>query len=1086
MVTDNYKVEVYISSQWIENEIDIRSLSINEVLYKKLKPADSSASFSFVPNQTLYNQLKTTSGDIPVRIKKNDVIIFTGYIRRNFDINKTQKLESLKIEVVSPSFLLKRKIGQNIEYKSKTVTYIVNDLLTKAGLSLFTLPTISAVIPGLYIESGKETYHSIIERMLWEYGFTFGFDRVGTFVTYKLKPDSLTTSKLFDGSNCLNRINQKAEEEEIKHVIVDWIATKTLTNPIVFSDTTNAQNGYKCYIELPPNSYLNSEQYWLAQLDMPEGEILSAEGLSLDIINDADIQVLTFEPVGNKVRLSIKNTNTSVSKFIKKLDIRATSAVVKLEGANKSIVIKELGTEKIEEVESKYIYEKQYGDALANLLGWYYNYSDYKYKISSKTNYDLNDIVTIADQNIGTNKARIVEKKTNHFNDVIDYTLEAIDEYTPSTVENELVYSPPTPTGVVDSIQTLVEAGLNSDGTISQPINSNTMIADITPTGDGLYLTKSYIGLRNNNDWSSFIKSDGTFSFKGDTDNYVTWDNSKLKIKGDLFLSGNSTITGKISTGSLQSNTYSAGSSGFILNSDGSAEFNSVTVRGVVHASSGSFSGDVTTANILASGGTIGGMALTTTELKSSNYVSGSTGFLINNSGFAEFNNINVRGNVNSTSGSIGGWNITSDKLVSSITGARVELNQALNRVAIYNTSGIEKVVMGYLSGLIKNSGSGTYGTSDYGFWVAPGDTVVVDGAMKLLNGDMTASDSVFKVLTSGTEVARLGSYSGTVGLHLWNGTYKQTLTANTTSIRLRTPSGYLDLGPQNLSWCHFATDRSAFYFDKNVASAGGFTVYGLNAGLDSAGNLRAIAKTASTYSNSVYVKDEFGYFSERTIPGVAWTNTQAINTTSSPTFKKLNLVGDGTSEQINLSCPGGTGTQSLNITLNDSNLFDFTPLSNDAQYRFFLTTSAASSDYVMVNRSGSNGPRIQLKNTLNDIFTISTTVNSNKTASYVTAEGDYGLTITARTKTSAVTSFPSAGIVLNAYAYGGYLLTSGNILSVKNYNQTKLSVDYAGNVVVTGAIKPNGSSYTARGTNISSAAPTSSDGVNGDIWIVI
>ena len=208
MVTDNYKVEVYISSQWIENEIDIRSLSINEVLYKKLKPADSSASFSFVPNQTLYNQLKTTSGDIPVRIKKNDVIIFTGYIRRNFDINKTQKLESLKIEVVSPSFLLKRKIGQNIEYKSKTVTYIVNDLLTKAGLSLFTLPTISAVIPGLYIESGKETYHSIIERMLWEYGFTFGFDRVGTFVTYKLKPDSLATSKLFDGSNCLNRINQ--------------------------------------------------------------------------------------------------------------------------------------------------------------------------------------------------------------------------------------------------------------------------------------------------------------------------------------------------------------------------------------------------------------------------------------------------------------------------------------------------------------------------------------------------------------------------------------------------------------------------------------------------------------------------------------------------------------------------------------------------------------------------------------------------------------------------------------------------------------------------------------------------------------
>jgi hypothetical protein len=40
----------------------------------------------------------------------------------------------------------------------------------------------------------------------------------------------------------------------------------------------------------------------------------------------------------------------------------------------------------------------------------------------------------------------------------------------------------------------------------------------------------------------------------------------------------------------------------------------------------------------------------------------------------------------------------------------------------------------------------------------------------------------------------------------------------NTSSAhRLQTPSGYLDIGPKNSSFCHFATDRSEFYFDRTV-----------------------------------------------------------------------------------------------------------------------------------------------------------------------------------------------------------------------------------------------------------------------------
>lgn len=43
---------------------------------------------------------------------------------------------------------------------------------------------------------------------------------------------------------------------------------------------------------------------------------------------------------------------------------------------------------------------------------------------------------------------------------------------------------------------------------------------------------------------------------------------------------------------------------------------------------------------------------------------------------------------------------------------------------------------------------------------------------------------------------------------------------------RLNTPSGYLDLGPMNSSWCHFQTDRARFYFGTSVTVDGDIQRY--------------------------------------------------------------------------------------------------------------------------------------------------------------------------------------------------------------------------------------------------------------------
>ena len=41
--------------------------------------------------------------------------------------------------------------------------------------------------------------------------------------------------------------------------------------------------------------------------------------------------------------------------------------------------------------------------------------------------------------------------------------------------------------------------------------------------------------------------------------------------------------------------------------------------------------------------------------------------------------------------------------------------------------------------------------------------------------------------------------------------------------VKVTTPSGYIDIGPQNENWAHIYTDRSNFIFNKTIYSHNGF-----------------------------------------------------------------------------------------------------------------------------------------------------------------------------------------------------------------------------------------------------------------------
>ncbi|HRI97192.1 MAG TPA: DUF1983 domain-containing protein [Nocardioides sp.] len=91
--------------------------------------------------------------------------------------------------------------------------------------------------------------------------------------------------------------------------------------------------------------------------------------------------------------------------------------------------------------------------------------------------------------------------------------------------------------------------------------------------------------------------------------------------------------------GDLKSTVFVSGSSGWRIRPNGTAEFSGVVVRGTVYATAG------TIGNI-----TIGGSAI-----QSSNFVAGTSGFRIHSDGSVEFNNAFIRGQLSGVTGTFNG-----------------------------------------------------------------------------------------------------------------------------------------------------------------------------------------------------------------------------------------------------------------------------------------------------------------------------------------------------------------------------------------------------------------------------------------------
>ena len=124
---------------------------------------------------------------------------------------------------------------------------------------------------------------------------------------------------------------------------------------------------------------------------------------------------------------------------------------------------------------------------------------------------------------------------------------------------------------------------------------------------------------------------------------------------------------------------------------------------------------------------------------------------------------------------------------------------------------------------VVQCGNTGTFGSTHF-FYVngsAPaGGTVLFDLASATVyeTTDNAVTHNAF-VWASGDMRAPIYYSSGNTNFYLEPGV--------SNAHRLQTPSGYLDLGPMNATFCHFQTDRSRFYFNKTVDVDGEVRIYG-------------------------------------------------------------------------------------------------------------------------------------------------------------------------------------------------------------------------------------------------------------------
>ncbi|ADK81600.1 hypothetical protein [Sediminispirochaeta smaragdinae] len=761
------------------------SLKLTEKLHDDdFKPALGSATFSATLTPALAMRLLQCTGDIPCEIYRDGVIWFRGFSRPVTKYKVTDNDRTIDFEIYDYGYLLESTLQDDVMISDGKICdpddpdhSIVHILLASAGYPsqyIGIRETINKVIPKLAFASG-DSYADDLEAILWDYHHLYNVFPDGVIDIYDWASSSVEADGAFSEQNIIGSLEVERKDSEAEQVQVSFNQYEKLTGLTLYYEKVDK------WESIASNSGQDAEGPALWPADGPyrcdynldigssNYEIVGAENQKLELHgytwvsfgpepgHSTWIDILGMGQLFGVYDLVMENHATTYSEFqfnladgqlINEIKVTGDLDIVYKDQKKTSVFSRPESTGKLKKYSANYLYDDDAATELANALYSSITTGRLHYTFKSLTEKSLGSYVTVSSLSLGiSNTVRITSRSWDVETEIWEYegvSVAPLETILGTVVAGQIVV--PTNPDEAKSVAERVDVGLESDGSIIQPVNGNQLV-DIDTTVAGLYMTASALGFFDGEEWTAVINNDGTWSFLGDGNNYIKWDGGTLQIHGDLFLSGDSELRGKITAGNgIESDDYKQGGvSGWKIGGDGDAFFNNVWLRGDLYGILHDLTID---GNLTLSGGAI----------KAGDTILDASG---------------IRANA----GRVGNWLLSSTAIRSDEVGkARIELDPGDNRIEVWGAAGAEpRVAMGYLGGLSDPSDRAkSLASTIFGFWTADGDSIEIRGEMRLVDGQYVLQDDAALEIqdsTTGKAILRVGSNAGRQGVHFFDET---------------------------------------------------------------------------------------------------------------------------------------------------------------------------------------------------------------------------------------------------------------------------------------------------------------------------
>lgn len=419
----------------IESAYITDSLTITRRYHNKLNTTLDSARLTVEYSEALANKIKSDADNyIYVQIYYDDDIKFTGYLRKTFTFNKTQKNQPIALEVVSVGDKLNKECDEAIVLIDTTVAEILETIYEKTGVDVRASSLVTDIL--CFVINEGDNFQKVVDQLLFEMGYSYDFAADGTFVLYPLfnLPES-TVSQTFNGTNCLNQITVKQTETEFNGCSAKWQKKELKQDTLLYEETEGQSDINSCSVEIKSHEYMysgESEEDFELQYGSSLGKIIHVVNAELDAdgLYLSHLQT-TFENRNTYAYWKCYNP-TTVASLYTKFRIYGDAYIATADNITKTTN----GT-KLKEIELKYLNDDNAIQTFVEKVADYYRYSQNEITVTSKTDYAIGSFVTVTDNGMGTYTGRIIAK-TYGARGTIGYIIESIDSYQPAEVATRL------------------------------------------------------------------------------------------------------------------------------------------------------------------------------------------------------------------------------------------------------------------------------------------------------------------------------------------------------------------------------------------------------------------------------------------------------------------------------------------------------------------------------------------------------------------------------------------------------------------------------------------------------------------------